>query len=164
MDVLFIYRSKLLNRYSVERCFDSVAECFSDEINVKIIYLPRTRADIFSIIENIRYVRSYIRDKKLDIVHITGDCHYIVLAIKDSPTILTIHDLRGLVNYKGIKRLIFKFLWLDVPVSRCNTIVAISNSTRSEIVDNIPQKTYKISVIPDPIDKGFVSKKRSLTY
>ena len=155
MRVLFIYRSKKLGQYSIERCFNIIKKSFSENVQIDELYLPEERARMSSILKNIKYVHSYLKTHRYDIVHITGDAHYVAIGIKDTYSVLTIHDLRGISNYRGFKRSIYELLWVKIPCAIVDKVVPISEATRQEIIKTYPICNEKIETIPDPIDDIF---------
>lgn len=87
--------------------------------------------------------------------HITGDVHYIAYLLRKQKTILTIHDCVMLHRSKGLKRWLLWFFWLWLPVKRCQTIVAISRATKTELLQALSVDAEKIRVIHDPVSKEF---------
>ncbi|MEO6721633.1 MAG: glycosyltransferase family 1 protein [Ferruginibacter sp.] len=96
------------------------------------------------------------KSEKGDINHIVEEINYAALFMKKSKTILTIHDVMRLYNSKGVKKLIFKWLWLKLPVARAGTITAVSNTTRNEILKYVKCSPAKIRVIYNCISPDFV--------
>lgn len=93
----------------------------------------------------------FFRRNQGDINHITGDIHWIVLGLNPKKTVLTIHDLVGLHDLKGIKKKIYFYLWVFFPIKRARYITVISEKTKNEILDLIPDAESKIEVIPNPL-------------
>ncbi len=89
---------------------------------------------------------------KANVYHVTGDIHYVVLALPKKKTILTIHDCIFLHRSKGIKRVLLKWLFLKLPISRSQIVTTISEATKQDILNNINCKPEKIVVIPNPVD------------
>ncbi len=157
MKVLFVYRSKKLRQFSIERCFQIILDQFSADVEIEELYLPEERADPVSLLRNIRYLKKYLAENKFDIVQITGDAHYVAAGTKGVPTVLTVHDLRGMLNYQGPKRKLYEYLWVSMPCKKSDAIVSISKATEMEILKTEGEKHRgKMSIIPDPIDGRFV--------
>jgi glycosyltransferase involved in cell wall biosynthesis len=88
------------------------------------------------------------------IFHITGHAHYAVLILPPSRTILTIHDLGFLYQFKGWKKKLMKWLFLDWPVKRVKYITTVSEKTKAEILQYSNFPPEKIIVIPNPVQSG----------
>jgi glycosyltransferase involved in cell wall biosynthesis len=91
------------------------------------------------------------RKNRADVYHVTGDIHYVVLALPRRRTLLTIHDCVFLYTATGIKRKLLKWFLLDMPVRRCRLITTISEATKRDILQHTGCSPDKLVVIPDPI-------------
>lgn len=87
-------------------------------------------------------------------MHITGDIHYLTL-LRKSPVVITVHDLESIFRSTGIGSRLKKWLWVTGPLKRVQRIVAISENTRQEIAQMLPEVIHKVSVIPNPISPVF---------
>ena len=81
--------------------------------------------------------------------------HYAILALPRDRTILTIHDLVFLHTYKGLRRSLLKWIFLDLPVRKAKYITTISEKSKQEILDYTNCDPEKILVIPNPVDPIF---------
>lgn len=160
MKVLFIIRSKKLKQFSIERCFEIIKNNFTKDIEIEELYLPCERANIKSIITNILFVKKHLKTNHYDIIQITGDAHYISMACGKN-VVLTIHDLRGINNYKGLKRFLYKLLWIKIPVKQSTAIISISEATEKEIQSVTKVDRSKHYIIPDPVDDRFVQSEKT---
>ena len=113
--------------------------------------MPFTSKGIFSILFNLIFLTRF----KKGLFHITGDVHYAILALPKDRTILTIHDLVFLHTYKGLRRSLLKWIFLDLPVRRAKYITTISEKSKQEILDYTNCNPEKILVIPNPVDPIF---------
>jgi glycosyltransferase involved in cell wall biosynthesis len=91
------------------------------------------------------------RKNRADVYHVTGDIHYVVLALPRQRTLLTIHDCVFLYNARGTKRKLLKWFLLDMPVRRCRLITTISEATKKDILQYTGCPPEKLVVIPDPV-------------
>ena len=57
----------------------------------KIYIVPKYRADILSVLTNMLFARRHFNRNGIN--HVTGDVHYLVLAMLGCKTVLTIHDM-----------------------------------------------------------------------
>jgi len=121
--------------------------------NIEKVELPFTSKGIFSIFFNLVFL---IRFKK-GLFHITGDVHYAILALPQDRTILTIHDLVFLHSYKGLRRRLLKWIFLDLSVKKAKYITTISEKSKQEILAYTNCDPQKILVIPNPVDLSFTN-------
>ena len=113
--------------------------------------MPFTSRGIFSILFNLIFLTRF----KKGLFHITGDVHYAILTLPKDRTILTIHDLVFLHTYKGLRRRLLKWIFLDLPVRKAKYITTISEKSKQEILDYTNCDPQKILVIPNPVDPIF---------
>ena len=118
---------------------------------IEKVEMPFTSKGIFSILFNLIFLTRF----KNGLFHITGDVHYAILALPQDRTILTIHDLVFLHTYKGLRRSLLKWIFLDLPVRRAKYITTISEKSKQEILDYTNCNPEKILVIPNPVDPIF---------
>lgn len=81
-----------------------------------------------------------------DINHICGDVNFISFFLNKKKTINTILDHASLIRLKGIKRFIYYFFWVKIPVLKSAHIITISNKTKKEILKYIKVDSKKITV------------------
>ena len=77
--------------------------------------------------------------------------HYAALFLPSERTILTIHDLGFLLQQKGRKRKLMKYLFLDWPLKRIKYITTVSEKTKAEILQHSSFPSENIFVIPNPV-------------
>jgi len=118
---------------------------------IEKVEMPFTSRGIFSILFNLIFLTRF----KKGLFHITGDVHYAILALPKDRTILTIHDLVFMHTYKGIRRRLLKWIFLDLPVKKAKYITTISEKSKQEILDYTNCDPQKILVIPNPVDLSF---------
>jgi glycosyltransferase involved in cell wall biosynthesis len=73
------------------------------------------------------------------------------LALPKASTILTIHDLVFLQTYKGLRRSVMKWLFLDLPVKKAKWITTVSHKSKEEIIRFTKCDPRKIIVIANPL-------------
>ena len=118
---------------------------------IEKVEMPFTSKGIFSILFNLIFLTRF----KNGLFHITGDVHDAILALPKDRTILTIHDLVFLHTYKGLRRALLKWIFLDLPVRKAKYITTISEKSKQEILDYTNCNPEKILVIPNPVDPIF---------
>jgi len=86
-----------------------------------------------------------------DLNHITGDIHYLAYALDGNKTILTIHDIGRFHYLKGIRRLLYFYLWVLLPIKKVALVTTISNTIKKEILAHVNVPPDKIKVVYNPI-------------
>lgn len=146
MKVVLFYRKYIEDQFSIESVFDSLLPHLAEEVEIEKKTMPFPSKGIFNRLGNILYAFF----NQGDVNHITGDIHYIALLLKKDKTILTIHDIFPLYQFKGYKRKLFKKLWFDFPIRKSRLITTISSFTRKELIELGNYET-PIVVIPNPL-------------
>ncbi|MEN9446515.1 MAG: hypothetical protein RL728_1027, partial [Bacteroidota bacterium] len=67
-----------------------------------------------------------------------------------------------MTTYRGLRKLILKWLFLDLPVKRVKWITAVSEKTKQEIIHFTNCNPDKIIVIENPVDPSFFVSDRLL--
>lgn len=110
---------------------------------------PCERANLRSIFKNLLWVRKVA--KKNSINHMTGGTHYFLLAIPFRKNVLTIHDLVLLRNSKGLKHLIFKWLWFNLPIMCSKVVTCITDTVRNDLLSTLHVNPNKVITIYNPV-------------
>lgn len=109
----------------------------------------------------------YFNKNQGEINHITGDIHWVALALNPKRSVLTIHDLAGLQYLKGIRKKIYFYLWIYWPIKKLKYITVISEKTKNEIIELLPWAADKLMVIPNcltmEVPQNFKKEKSALT-
>jgi glycosyltransferase involved in cell wall biosynthesis len=92
--------------------------------------------------------------------HITGDVHYVALAMDPGRTILTIHDLRAIEGARTWKKYLIKLLWFTLPARRARFVTVISEATRRELIRQVKISPQKVRVIPNCVSPLFSLEKK----
>lgn len=143
---------------SIERLFRSLAGELAKNVDLEVMTLPFPKVGPVQMIANLYAARK----RKGEVHHVTGDCHYVVLALPRKRTILTVHDCVSLHRCRGIKQFLLLWFWYKLPVRWAEVVVAISSATREELLSYVPEAQNKVKVIrnciPDeykPFPKSF---------
>ena len=151
LDVRFIHRAR--GRFhSIEELFASVTESLPNWIRWSIKTAPSCRANLAGVFENLCWIRTI---PKSDLVHLTGDIHYAILAIWKTPVVLTIHDLRFFEESRAIRRMLFWIFWLYLPCLRASRVTVISEFTKERLLAAVPVNSNKVRVIPNCVSNQF---------
>ena len=120
----------------------------------KIYIVPKYRADILSVLTNMLFARRHFNRNGIN--HVTGDVHYLVLAMLGCKTVLTIHDMVAVKTASNpIKKALLKWLWFKLPLRFADRITCISESTKKQLLENFKIKSEALTVIYDPLDPMF---------
>jgi glycosyltransferase involved in cell wall biosynthesis len=147
MRVLQVLRKKQERFFSIETVFQRVREAWPDDQPPGICELPAYGIRP----ANLRFAGRIARDNPGAIFHVTGDAHYVVLALPRSRTVLTIHDAVFLEQHRGWKRWLLKKILLDIPVRYSRYITTISEKSKQEIIRHTRCPAEIIRVIPNPV-------------
>jgi glycosyltransferase involved in cell wall biosynthesis len=157
--IVYFFRKPDPDAHSIEEVFKQITthvlQTYSVPISIK--FMPRYSKSILDILKNLIYAYQ----NQGDVNHITGDIHYIALALSQKKTnILTIHDCRLLHLFpkNSLKFWIYKWFWLDTPIRFSTLVTSVSIKTKIDILDNIKCDESKIVVIPNPVNSQFSSK------
>lgn len=140
--------------WSIEELFASVARAFPTWVQHAVATAPRDRANPGSLAANLVWASSL---KDCDVIHLTGDIHYAVLGIWRCPVVLTIHDLRIIEEARGVRRLLFWWLWFYLPCLRATRVTVISEFTKARLVALCRVSPGKVRVIPNCIAPEFAA-------
>jgi hypothetical protein len=103
MKLLYIYRHPNLG-YSISKVFHPIETEMRNYADVDSIYLPVSNYSFKGLWENIKYVQKHCKNKKYDIIHITGTEHYLLPFLLGNKVVVTVHDLGRLLSLKGLRR------------------------------------------------------------
>ena len=143
MEVLFIERKVNEELISIEKLFSTIRVQLSED---KVEFTVQKNPYNFSLTGMIKALFFFKRIRK-KINHITGDVHWISLALKGNNTILTIHDIGGMYELNGLKKKLFFIWWLYLPINKVKYVTVISKKTKDDIVALMPWAEKKIRVI-----------------
>lgn len=148
MKIVLIFRKHRPGAYSIETLFQSIATELRRHVEV-IEYETTSRwlmpVDVYQ-----------LRRLDADIYHVTGDIHYITLLLPRRATVLTVHDIGNyLYGLRGLKRLAFRLLWLELPILQATAVTSVSNKTRDDIAEHLAVSARSIHVIQNCYSPNF---------
>lgn len=148
MKVLHFHRKPHPFHYSIEQLFEAIRQHFPEDMSVEVAVCPHPSQGLLPRLKNLLFA-SRCRG---DIYHITGDVHYLALALPRHNTILTVHDLGFLRQSNPLVRKILYWFWLKIPLARVAKVTTISEATKRDILQYLPgYPEDKIRVIPNPV-------------
>ncbi|GAB3789790.1 glycosyltransferase family 1 protein [Spirosoma horti] len=162
MTVLYLFRSPGTG-YSIDQLFDTIrVELARQGVNTKAVRLPYVSRGLRTVWQNLRFARQLTAD----LFHITGDVHYVTLALPASRTILTIHDCFLLTNNRRrpVRYLIFWLLWYYLPIRRAGVVTAVSEKTRQELIRYVGRIAHKVHVVPNGYDPLFTYRPNAFMH
>lgn len=153
-------RKKTNDKYSIENVFEPLINEFriSYDFIVEKIELPFTNKGILNKFKNIKFVLA----QTADIHHISGDIHYISLALALKRIIITVHDLNFVRSKYSLKNFFFKIFWIYFPFILSKNIVAISEETKKQISSYYSGFGSKTLVIPNFVREEYLLAKSNI--
>ena len=142
---LVLRRANRVQR-SIENVYHPLHERLQSRLLVNTLIVPRPSGNWLNYIINIMYMLR----RKLDICHVTGDINYLLPFVRARHRILTIHDCNVLHDTVGLKRLLIKIFWYDLPLRMASSIIAITHATKNELVKTFRVNEDRIIVIHNP--------------
>ena len=93
--------------------------------------------------------------------HITGDVHYLAMALPSRGLVLTIHDCALLNLLKGPAREVFRRIWFTCPMRSAEVVTTISVAMKKELESHFPNAVDKIRVVPNCVRGEFVPEPKT---
>lgn len=138
--------------HSMEELFATVREHLPPDIEVEVVTLSHPSRGLLPRLRNMWQAWRH----RGEVNHVTGDVHYIALALPRARTVLTVHDVVGLVSLRGLRRWVLELLWYRLPVWWVAAVTTISDSTRTELLRLLPAAADKLVVIGNAINPDFL--------
>ena len=162
MKILYIYRNNSLG-FSIGNVFRPVEEEMRKYAEVDSIYMPCSTASPLSIIKNCWYAFKKALSGHYDIIHITGDVHYLAYALcVFRNVVVTVHDVGRLIHMQNyFKRKILYYLCV-FPLKFATSVTFISDKTREEVMGIIDLQKKSTQIISNPISKRFSFHMKSI--
>lgn len=149
--VLHLMRKPQAGYHSFERLFATIRSALPADVEVRVIHCRYHTRGFFPRLANLIQAL-FIR---ADVVHITGDTHYLALGLIGRRVFLTVHDLAPLHAKRGWQRKLFQWLWYDLPGRIARQVTAVSAATREDLLAHTQMPSDKVSVIPNCVDPAF---------
>lgn len=101
----------------------------------------------------------FVKNQHADIVHVTGDIHYVVIGSTRRSTVVTVHDCHPLERLTGVRRFLLKLFWYRLPTAHAGAVTVISEETKQQLLIHLPNLDLsKVHVIPDSVSSTFRPK------
>lgn len=148
--------------YSIGKVFRPIEKEMKKYADVDSIYLPIPNYSFKGLFKNIRYIRQYLRNKKYDIVHITGSENYLLPFLWEEKVVITIHDLGFYTNNRlSYKNILKYFFWIKT-LPLASHITFISEKSKNETLQFVQLNDNKYSVVLNPVGSEYVSYPKEL--
>ena len=150
MKVVQFQRRPLAGNHSIERVFETVRSGLAG-VEIAVNICPFESQGFFRRLYN--SVDAALSQG--DVNHVTGDVHYLAPLLRKNRTVLTVHDCGTMLRICGLRRLVYLWMWLELPLRRCSIVTVISEQTKRELLQYTSCPEYKIRVVPDPVSDEF---------
>jgi glycosyltransferase involved in cell wall biosynthesis len=150
-DVVHFQRRPLPDYHSIEKLFNALRLPMLETSDVRVEVCPYVSRAIRPRIRNLRWAKLWSGG----VNHITGDVHYLALALPGERTVLTVHDCVSLQRAKGLRRWLLRKLYFEWPVRRARVVTTISQATKDELVRETGCDPARICVVPDCVAAHF---------
>lgn len=137
--------------FSLEFIFEDVRQQLEDRVDFKVIVANHYSNGILNRVKNI--IGAYRQQGQVN--HVTGDIHYINLLFNRKRSVLTILDCRIMQSGGKLQRLLFKWLWLKLPVWKAQRVTTISEASKQDILKYTGCPPTKVSVIPVAVSEMY---------
>mgnify|MGYP005894218865 FL=1 len=151
MNINFYYRNNKAG-FSIAAVFDTIIAEVEKNNHAIRTFLPSPNASIPAILKNGWFARNKEKDSYIN--HITGDVHYLLWFLKGKKTIVTVHDIMYYHYLKGIKKKIWKLLYIT-PLKNAAHVTFISHFAYKQVSEVINLDMKKVHIIPNPVDPSF---------
>lgn len=145
--------------HSIEGVFRTVHEHLQAPIESTTVELPHISRRIGPRILNLLSAFWW----KFDVYHITGDVHYLAMVLPGKKTVLTIHDVRNLVESTGIRKKIIEIVWFRVPLMRAGVVTTGSEFSRGQLLNLFPRYAKKIEVVEHALSDAYFSSQITMS-
>ncbi len=150
--VVHFHRRPFPGQHSIEILFENMREAMQAAgTAIEVAKVPYFSKGLRARVANARWAAR----NQGDVNHITGDVHYLALALDSRRTILTVHDCFALERLCGLKRWLLKRYWFDLPVDHVAAVTVVSEETRRELIRYVPAAAAKTIVIPNAVSPMF---------
>lgn len=149
--VTHVQRRPQAGNFSVEQIFQNVRDHMPAGVSVGVWECPRLSRGLWPRLVNVWQARRH----QDGIMHVTGDVNYVALLLRRATTMLTVLDVVLLHRTSGIRRMVFKWIWVTLPVRRAAVVTTISEFVRREVIEQTGCPPEKVHVVHVPIADHF---------
>ena len=150
--IVHLQRRPHPQQVSIERVFEAVRARLPDRLAPEVVTSSYRSSGI------LRRLRAVLEARRLqgDLTHVIGDVHYLTLLLDPRRTVLTVHDTEFLDRASALKRQLYTWLWLRLPVRRSAVVTVPSEATRRTLLAAVRCDPGKVRVVVNPVRESFV--------
>jgi glycosyltransferase involved in cell wall biosynthesis len=150
-EVVHFNRLPLAGYHSIEKLFKGLSDAMESAVEIRAEQCPEPSRGLLPRLRNLRWARR----ARGQVNHITGDVHYLALALPGDRTLLTVHDCVALRRARGPRRWLLRKLYFEWPARRAGIVTTISEATRQELARVTGLDPARIHVLPDCVADDF---------
>ena len=117
-----IFRKRLKQYNSIEEVFGRIIPVLGNKYSLQLHEMDYPSDSVRNIWKNMRKVET----SPSEVIHITGDVHYMSLVLPGRKTLLTIHDYYSARRGGWLNLLFILILWFYLPAWKVRYITVIS--------------------------------------
>ena len=153
MTVNYIFRNNRAG-YSIQAVFRTIIHGIASRVQVRETYLPSPSASLLSMLKNSLYA-CLQHCSKSNVIHVTGDVHYLLYSLPRGKTVVTVHDIMYYHYLKGLKKEVWKWLYIN-SLKHAAYVTFISEFARQQVLKEIDLPEDRTIVIPNAVNPSFV--------
>jgi glycosyltransferase involved in cell wall biosynthesis len=123
-----------------------------DDINVRTHVVPFRSTGIRRRVVDVLTTAT----RRGDVVHVTGDIHFVTLGLRRRRAVLTVLDCTMMRTPRKLPRVAYSWFWLKLPARRAARIVAISSFTADQFAALSGIERSRVDVVPVVVPDSFV--------
>jgi glycosyltransferase involved in cell wall biosynthesis len=154
MRVVQLQRRSFVGHYSMERVFTQVRGQLPTGIDVEVHVTSQYNKGVLPRLRTMLEARHH----QGDVTHVTGDINYAAILLRGPRTLLTVHDTEFLERASWLKRAVYSWLWLRLPIWRAGLVTVPSEATRLDLLRHVRTDPARIRVVANPVADEFVAE------
>ncbi|MDU8913517.1 glycosyltransferase family 1 protein [Aestuariicoccus sp. MJ-SS9] len=151
LDVVLLMRPRTERAFSIEAVFQTVASHLPPDIRARVLVSPHPSRGLLPRLRGILHAARAARGA--DVIHMTGDAHYLVLLLPRRRAVLTVHDCEFLDRTRGLKRFMLWLIWIWLPARRVAAITVVSEASKAKLLHWLKVDPARIEVVENPLTK-----------
>lgn len=151
LSVVFLMRAPQERSFSIEAVFETVRAHLPPDINERVVTSAYPSRGFLPRLKGMLHARRAC--KGADVIHMTGDAHFLVFLLPRRRVVLTVHDCEFLDRSSGVKRFILWLFWIWLPAHRVRTITVVSQESKRQLLKWLDIDPERIEVIENPLSK-----------
>lgn len=142
--------------FSLERLYEDVRAAMPGDCSVRVHVCRNFSNGVWPRLQNMWLARG----DRGEVNHVTGDVHFLAIALPRAGTVLTIADLVLLKRMRGPRLWLVWLIWYSWPIARASAIITISQETRRDLLNWVKCDPAKVHVIYCPVSSEFQYRPR----